>query len=61
MVWTFQAGIKSETLTMVLEPVAALIYCQHLHLEYEDLSASALGVVSPGEKYMLVDLGGVYE
>ena len=46
---------------MALEPEAASIYCQHLHLENEDLSASALGVVSPGEKYMLVDLGGVFE
>lgn len=45
---------------IALEPEAASIYCQHLHFEKQDLSATSLGVVKPGTDYMLVDLGGVY-
>lgn len=61
MFWfLFKAGIKAEDLIIALEPEAASIYCQHLHFEKQDLSATSLGVVKPGTDYMLVDLGGVY-
>lgn len=52
------AGIKAEHLIIALEPEAASIYCQHLHFENRDLSATTLGVVKPGTDYMVVDLGG---
>lgn len=54
------AGIKKEDLIIALEPEAASIYCQHLQFENEkqDLSATIMGVVKPGTKYMVVDLGG---
>lgn len=52
------AGIKAEHLIIALEPEAASIYCQHLHFENQDLSATSLGVVKPGTDYMVVDLGG---
>ncbi|XP_061165028.1 heat shock 70 kDa protein 12A-like [Saccostrea echinata] len=53
-----KAGIKADHLIMALEPEAASIYCQHLPFEKQDLSATTLGVVKPGTKYMVVDLGG---
>ncbi|XP_056012657.1 heat shock 70 kDa protein 12A-like isoform X2 [Ostrea edulis] len=54
-----EAGIKNEHLIIALESEAASIYCQYLHIAKEDTSSSALGVVKPGTKYMMVDLGGV--
>lgn len=51
--------MKAEHLTIALEPEAASIYCQHIPSEKQDLSATALGVVTPGTKYMVVDLGGL--
>ncbi|XP_056012678.1 heat shock 70 kDa protein 12A-like [Ostrea edulis] len=53
-----KAGIKQEHLVIALEPEAASIYCQYLHIAKEDSASSALGVVKPGTKYMVVDLGG---
>jgi hypothetical protein len=49
--------MRAEDLTMILEPEAASMYCQHLSLK-QDLSATTLGVVEAGTKYMVVDLGG---
>nr|XP_034300194.1 heat shock 70 kDa protein 12A [Crassostrea gigas] len=53
-----EAGIKKENLTIALEPEAASIYCQYLKVAKEDTSSPVLGVVKPGTKYMVVDLGG---
>ncbi|XP_062582261.1 heat shock 70 kDa protein 12A-like [Saccostrea cucullata] len=53
-----KAGIKKEDLTIALEPEAASIYCQYLQMAQQDPSSESLGVVKPGTKYMVVDLGG---
>lgn len=53
-----KAGIKKENLTIALEPEAASIYCQYLKFAKEETSSPTLGVVEPGTKYMVVDLGG---
>ncbi|XP_056012673.1 heat shock 70 kDa protein 12A-like isoform X3 [Ostrea edulis] len=52
-----EAGIKNEHLIIALEPEAASIYCQYLHIAKEDTSSAVLGVVKPGTKFMVVDLG----
>lgn len=45
-------------MTIALEPEAVYIYCQYLKFADEDTSSTTLGVVKPGTKYMVVDLGG---
>ncbi|XP_052674110.1 heat shock 70 kDa protein 12A-like [Crassostrea angulata] len=53
-----KAGIKEDNLTIALEPEAASIYCQYLKIAKEDTLSPSLGVVTPGTKYMVTDLGG---
>lgn len=53
-----QAGIKKDDLTLALEPEAASVYCQYLNSVKEDTLSPSLGVVKPGTKYMVIDLGG---
>ena len=46
---------------MALEPEAASIYCQHLHLEKDDVTDDRfMQDVKAGTKYMVVDLGGEF-
>lgn len=45
-------------MTIALEPEAASIYCQYLKIAKEDTLSPSLGVVTPGTKYMVTDLGG---
>ena len=46
---------------MALEPEAASIYCQHLHLEKDDVTDDRfMQDVKTGTKYMVVDLGGEF-
>nr|XP_034300205.1 heat shock 70 kDa protein 12A isoform X2 [Crassostrea gigas]XP_034300206.1 heat shock 70 kDa protein 12A isoform X2 [Crassostrea gigas] len=52
-----KAGIKKDNLTIALEPEAASMYCQYV--AKEDTLSPTLGVVKPGTKYILIDLGGV--
>lgn len=51
-----KAGIKKDNLTIALEPEAASMYCQYV--AKEDTLSPTLGVVKPGTKYILIDLGG---
>uniref|UniRef100_A0A8W8KYD9 Heat shock 70 kDa protein 12B n=1 Tax=Magallana gigas TaxID=29159 RepID=A0A8W8KYD9_MAGGI len=57
-----KAGIKTNQLTLALEPEAASIYCQHMYLVDNDGSSNEDGTfkksVEKGQKYMVVDLGG---
>ncbi|XP_052673330.1 heat shock 70 kDa protein 12A-like [Crassostrea angulata] len=53
-----KAGIKKDDLTLALEPEAASVYCQYLNSVKEDTLSPSLGVVKPGTKYMVIDLGG---
>lgn len=57
-----QAGIKTSQLTLALEPEAASIYCQHMHLINTNgppnVDETFKTVVEEGKKYMVVDLGG---
>ena len=41
-----------------MEPEAASIYCQYLKFAKDDATSDTLGVLKPGTKYMLADLGG---
>ncbi|XP_052814112.1 heat shock 70 kDa protein 12A-like [Mya arenaria] len=49
------AGIRSENLRLVLEPEAASLYCEE-HAAVA--SGNTLGLFTPGQKYILADLGG---
>nr|XP_034316125.1 heat shock 70 kDa protein 12B-like [Crassostrea gigas] len=58
-----KAGIKTNQLTLALEPEAASIYCQHMYLvDKKDESSNEDDTfkrsVEKGQKYMVVDLGG---
>ena len=58
---SFQAGIEADQLWMALEPEAASIYCQHLHLERDEIQDdSFMKDVKSGKQYMVVDLGGMH-
>lgn len=43
---------------LVLEPEAASFYCRHLPVQ-KDCNNSTIGVFESGEKYMVVDAGGI--
>ena len=52
-------GIRSDKLTIALEPEAASIFCRHLPLDrFEDLSGENIAKYPPGTKYMVLDAGG---
>lgn len=55
-----QAGIKSDQLTLALEPEAASIYCQYLYMEknQEGNTDAFQKLVDAKAKYMVADLGG---
>lgn len=54
------AGIKSDQLTLALEPEAASIYCQYLYMErkHEGNTNEFQKLVDGKAKYMVADLGG---
>ncbi|XP_062609276.1 heat shock 70 kDa protein 12B-like [Saccostrea cucullata] len=52
------AGIKSDQLRIALEPEAALIYCQLMHLESKENSIIFLAGQEKKSKYLVLDLGG---
>uniref|UniRef100_K1PS94 Heat shock 70 kDa protein 12A n=1 Tax=Magallana gigas TaxID=29159 RepID=K1PS94_MAGGI len=52
------AGIKSDQLLIALEPEAASIYCQLMHLEANENKRFFLVGKEIGAKYMVIDLGG---
>uniref|UniRef100_K1PQ01 Heat shock 70 kDa protein 12A n=1 Tax=Magallana gigas TaxID=29159 RepID=K1PQ01_MAGGI len=54
------AGIKSDQLTLALEPEAASIYCQYLYMERKDEGNTDefQKLVEGKAKYMVADLGG---
>ncbi|XP_052722156.1 heat shock 70 kDa protein 12A-like isoform X2 [Crassostrea angulata] len=52
------AGIKSDQLLIALEPEAASIYCQLMHLESNENKRFFLAGKEIGAKYMVLDLGG---
>lgn len=57
-----KAGIKTNQLTLALEPEAASIFCQQMHYlnkdNPEDHQNTFQKFVKKGNKYMVVDLGG---
>ncbi|XP_052794431.1 heat shock 70 kDa protein 12A-like [Mya arenaria] len=58
------AGIKKDSLTIVLEPEAAYLFCKHLPIEQlnmtgASLSQSQMSPFSTGQRYMVVNAGGV--
>ncbi|XP_062621074.1 heat shock 70 kDa protein 12B-like [Saccostrea cucullata] len=52
-----KAGIKDECLKLALEPEAASIYCQHIHVD-RSKGQRGFGVSAVGTRYMVIDLGG---
>lgn len=59
----FQAGIDGELLSIALEPEAASLYCQLTHGEDVSVASKSarLSLASPGIRYMVIDLGGMYK
>ncbi|XP_033744268.1 heat shock 70 kDa protein 12B-like [Pecten maximus] len=54
-----QAGILAETLHLALEPEAAALYCQHIHVNMsDDDGRKTLETFKPWTKYMVLDAGG---
>ncbi|XP_053408419.1 heat shock 70 kDa protein 12B-like [Mercenaria mercenaria] len=54
-----KAGITTESLTIVLEPEAASLYCQHLPVNTTVTDGSLTkSQFPPGSKYMVLDAGG---
>lgn len=54
-----QAGIKTDQLSIALEPEAASIYCQHLNIEKsQEFGQVTLKRTKAGTQYMVLDLGG---
>lgn len=55
-----QAGIDGKQLTLALEPEAAAIYCKEnaVKAETESGKSKDLSAFSPGEQFLLLDLGG---
>ena len=54
-----EGGIRSESLTIALEPEAASIFCRHLPLDrFEDSCGDNVAKYPPGTKYMILDAGG---
>ncbi|XP_052791590.1 heat shock 70 kDa protein 12B-like [Mya arenaria] len=57
------AGMKKDSLTIVLEPETASLFCMHLPIEQlnmtgASLSQSQMSPFSIGQRYMVVDVGG---
>lgn len=52
-----EAGISDESLKLALEPEAASIYCQHIHVD-RSTKQRGFGVSAVGTRYMVIDLGG---
>lgn len=53
-----QAGIRSEKLTIALEPEAASMYCKNMQLEKPPGQKSDFKIFSPGNQYLILDAGG---
>ncbi|XP_062612228.1 heat shock 70 kDa protein 12B-like [Saccostrea cucullata] len=54
-----EAGIKSQNLSLALEPEAAALYCRMLPLErLSTASCTNLSMFQPGTRFMVLDLGG---
>ncbi|XP_078323145.1 heat shock 70 kDa protein 12A-like [Crassostrea virginica] len=54
-----EAGIPTEHIGIALEPEAAFIYCQLMHLDEIQRDNQSRGWErKPGHKYMVIDLGG---
>lgn len=56
-----QAGIPKNCLLISLEPEAASIYCQYLPTEKFSGIESGFTMTDVGTKYMVVDLGGMFQ
>lgn len=52
-----KAGIRDDRLKLALEPEAASIYCQHIHVD-RSTEQRGFGVSAVGTRYMVIDLGG---
>ena len=54
-----QAGIPADVLLLALEPEAAAIYCKELAVRRaQGVGGAFLKAFDPGEKYVVLDLGG---
>lgn len=59
--FNIKAGIPGNQLEIALEPEAASIYCHLMHLDETQKDNTIKSFTrGPGEKYMMVDLGGTY-
>ncbi|XP_076117417.1 heat shock 70 kDa protein 12A-like [Mytilus galloprovincialis] len=52
----YMAGIRREQLSLIPDPEAVFIYCQHL--KYKNDQFAIPQTIRPGMQYMVVDLGG---
>ena len=60
MILALQAGIPNEQLMLALEPESAAIFCKELTVtRAEGVEGTFLRAFDPGEKYIVLDLGGM--
>jgi len=56
-----QAGIPDDQLMLALEPESAAIYCKDMALrKTEGIDGILLKAFNPGQKYIVVDCGGMW-
>lgn len=60
LLYQIKAGIRSECLTIALEPEAASMYCKKIQLEKLSGPNSEFQIFSPGNQYLILDAGGMY-
>lgn len=52
------AGIRTDHLTLALEPEAASLFCKYLPVEKVKGAKGEISCFSPGKKYLVLDAGG---
>ena len=57
--FVFQASIKSEKLSIALEPEAASLFCRHLSVD-SFKGKNTISQLPIGTKYMILDAGGIF-
>lgn len=58
-----KAGVRSECLTIALEPEAASVYCKKIQLaklSEANSDEDGFDIFSPGNQYLILDAGGMY-
>ena len=57
--FSLQAGISTDRLSLALEPEAASLFCKYVPTEkVTGARGASISCFSPGKKYLVLDAGG---